>query len=223
MKKTILIAILAPGLAALSPHIALAQGTLYVSNLGFTSSGSSPVGSDSWRAAVFATGTNAGGYLLDSVQLALGDAAGNPTAFTAMLYTSYVTGGNPRSSLGALNGSLDPVAAGMYTYSPTSSLSLSPHTLYWVVLTSGTPVADGAYRWSLTSTYPPVSSGGWVGGPDFLSSSDGLNWQRVPGAYAQFAIAATDLPVPEPPTLGLLVLGGFFLVCHRRKARAVSG
>ena len=50
MKKIILPAILALALAVLSPRIAQAQGTLYVSSLGLTSSGSSPVGSDSWLA-----------------------------------------------------------------------------------------------------------------------------------------------------------------------------
>ncbi len=205
MKKIILLAILAPAAVVWSPHVTRAQGTAYVSNLGFTSSGSLPVASDSWLAGNFITGTNARGYLLNSVRLALGDASGNPSGFTAMLYASPATGGLPISWVGTLGGSLDPVAAGTYTYSPTSSLTLSPIRVYWVVLTAGTPAADGAYAWSTTAAYPPLSTGGWSGGRDFLSSIDGLNWQSVPGAYAQFAIAATD--VPEPGVGTLLVLG----------------
>jgi hypothetical protein len=220
MKKIIMLAIPAFALAVLSPQIAQAQGTLYVSSLGLTSSGSASVGSDSWLAADFATGTNAGGYLLNSVQLALADASGNPSGFTAMLYTAIVGRAVAvGSSLGTLNGSLNPVAGGIYTYSPSSNLLLPPNTVYFIVLTAGTAVANGPYEWSFTSTYPPVSSGGWHGGDAFLFSSDGLLWQGTAGSYAQFGINASA--VPEPSTLGLLALGGFFLFWHRRKAKAV--
>jgi hypothetical protein len=219
MKKIIRLAILPFTLAVLAPHTAQAQGTLYLSNLGQTSSGSSSVGNDSWLAVDFWTGTNAGGYSLNSFQLALTDASGNPSGFTAMLYTEDGVGAPlPGSSLGTLNGSLSPVTAGIYTYSPASDLALLPKTPYFIVLTAGTAVANGAYEWSFTSTYAPTLSGGWHGDDAFLSSSDGLHW-HFNSAYAQFGISATD--APEPSTLGLLALGGFFLVWHRRKRRAV--
>src|ERR1035438_9179425 len=86
MRKTIISGIIASVFGLLAPHIAQAQGTLYVSSLGLTSSGSASVGSDSWLATDIRTGTNAGGYLLNSVQLALADASGTPSGFTAMLY-----------------------------------------------------------------------------------------------------------------------------------------
>ena len=164
MKKIIMSAILAFALAVLSPQIAQAQGPLYVSSLGLTSSGSSSVGSDSWLATDLWTGPNAGGYLLNSVQLALGDASGNPSGFTAMIYNvnpHIVTSAVPGSSLDTLNGSLDPVAAGIYTYSPASSLTLSPSTMYFIVLTAGTAVANGAYAWSHAGTYSYNPRGGW--------------------------------------------------------------
>jgi hypothetical protein len=222
MRKIIMAPMLAFAVVVLSTQMAQAQGTLYFSNLGQPSAGSAPVGSDSWVAADIQTGTNAGGYLLNSVQLALADAMGNPSAFTVMLYASGPpTGYYPGGRLGTLNGSLDPVASGIYTYSPTPNLSLSPHTVYWVVLTAGTPVADGAYEWSFTSI-PIGGSGGWIGTGTVLSSSDGLSWgTRISGARAQFAMYATDLPVPEPSMLGLLALGGGFLVWRWRKAKVV--
>ena len=211
-------------LAVLSPQIAQAQGTLYVSNLGQTCTGSSPVGNDSWLAADFVTGTNAGGYLLNSVQLALTNASGTPSGFTAMIYSYnpllYGAAVLPGSSLGTLNGSLDPVAGGIYTYSPASTLTLSPGTVYFIVLTAGTGVASGAYEWSVTSTQTPTLSGGWHGDDTFLSSSGGLNWGPVANAFPQFAIYATPA-VPEPSTLGLFVLGGFLLVWRHRKAKAI--
>ena len=221
MKRVILLAILAFALAVLSPQLAQAQGTLYVSSLGLTSSGSSSVGSDSWLAADFWTGTNAGGYSLNSFQLALADASGNPSGFTAMLYTEVGDAAPlPGSSLGTLNGSLSPVTGGIYTYSPASDLALLPNTSYFIVLTAGTAVANGAYEWSFANTFAPTISGGWIGGRILLSSSVGLNWEPVPSALPQFAIYATPA-VPEPSILGLLALGGFFLVRHRRKAKAI--
>jgi len=223
MKKIILLAISAFALAVLSPHIAQAQGTLYVSSLGLTSSGSASVGSNSWLAAYLLTGTNAGGYLLNSVELALADASGTPSGFTAMIYNYNPHIGVavlPGSSLGTLNGSLNPVAGGIYTYSPASTLTLSPSTSYFIVLTAGTAVANGAYEWSFASTGAPTLSGGWIAAGPLLSSSDGLNWGSLASVVPQFAIYATP-PVPEPSTLGLFVLGGFLLVWHRRKAKAI--
>jgi hypothetical protein len=217
MKKKITLALLVCALALLSPQIVQAQGTIYVSTLGLPSTGSASVGNNSWLAADFGTGTNAGGYVLNSVQLALGDAVGNPSGFTAMIYagTNIIIAVVPGSSLATLHGSLDPVAGGIYTYSPASSLMLSPTTEYFIVLTAGTAIASGAYEWSFTRTNTPALSGGWDGVGVLHSSSDGVSWGPGLGGYAQFAISATD--VPEPSALGLLALGGFLLVCHRRK------
>ena len=203
--------------AVSGPQLIQAQGTMYVSNLGLISTGSASVGSDSWVAADFRTGTNASGYLLNSVQLALTNASGNPGGFTAMIYDQANAPGGvlPGSGIGTLNGSLDPVAAGIYSYSPGSSLTLSPSTWYFVVLTAGTAVSNGAYQWSVTSTYAPSLSGRWQAESIPWYRTGGLPWtQHIPATYAQFAIYATA--VPEPGVLSLLVLGGLVLAWHRR-------
>ena len=72
----------------LAARVASAQGTTtFLSNIGQPSSGSLAVGSDSWLAAGFVTGTDASGYLLDSIQLGLASSTGSPSDFTVMLYT----------------------------------------------------------------------------------------------------------------------------------------
>ena len=147
--------------AFFATQIIQGQGTTYISNLGYISTGSSSVGSDVWFAADFFTGTNAGGYALNSVQLATTDASGNPSGFTVMLYSSISGFATfPGSNLGTLNGSLNPVTAGTYSYTPASNLTLLPSTSYFIMLTAGTTVANGAYEWS-DSAYPPSSSVGW--------------------------------------------------------------
>jgi hypothetical protein len=221
MKKIVLLAIPVFALAVLPPQILQAQGTTYLSNLDQSSSGTLAVGSDSWLAAMFQTGTNIGGYVLNSIQLAMNDASGNPTGFTAMIYApSYPPGGVlPGSSLGTLTGSLNPVTSGIYTYTPAANLTLSPRIPYFIVLTAGTAIANGAYDWSLAGANSHNSSGGWLA-PGFVwTSSNGSSWPPLPPGYPQFAINATG--VPEPGLLSLLALGGIFLVWHRRKAKVV--
>jgi hypothetical protein len=207
-----------------APRIVQAQGTTYLSNLGQPSDGSNAVGSDSWLAALFFTGTNSSGYMLDSLQLAITDASGNPSGFTVMLYSAFIGGGGtfPGSSLGTLDGSLNPTTAGIYTFTPASNLTLSPHTTYFIMLTAGTAVVNGAYEWSVMNTpsYNPVDK--WLGAIT-STSMNGSSWRPLPTYpqldYSQYAINAT--PIPEPNVLGLLGLGGLTFLWHRRKAKAV--
>ena len=205
MKKIIIIGIIGFGLFV--PRVTQAQGTLYLSNLGQTPAGSNSVGSDSWIASEIMTGANAGGYLLNSVQLAMINGSGNPSGFTAMIYSETgATGFFPGTNLCTLNGSTDPSTTGIYAYTPASNLMLSPSTIYFLVLTAGTTVANGSYEWSLTSpiSYNPIDA--WKAG-GVWKSSDGLAWLSNSGA-PQFSIAATA--IPEPSSSLLLLLGSGF-------------
>src|SRR5258708_4446410 len=133
MKTNIINGVAVFSLWLLSPQVIRAQGTLtYLSNLGQASTGGSPVGSNSWLATAFITGTNTAGYVLDSVQLAMLDALLNPTGFTAMLYAPPA-GAAPRPgfSLATLSGSLNPATAGTYTYTAPSNLTLRPNFQYF--------------------------------------------------------------------------------------------
>ena len=217
--------ILVLAVALLAPQITQAQGTIYLSNLGEPSTGSRAVGSDSWLAVPFVTGINDGGYILNSIQLGVADASGNPGGFTVMLYTpNHLYFAYPGNSLGTLSGSTDPATGGIYTYSPAGNLTLSEFTEYLIVLTAGTAVANGAYQWSFTSTSSYNQAGRWsigtfAGPGPFLSSINGSSWSPIPTTYLQFAIDATA--VPEPGGLCLFVLGGLLLGFGRWKAKAV--
>jgi hypothetical protein len=208
----------------LAPQIVQAQGTMtYLSNLDQTFTGSLAVGSDSWLAAEFETGTNSSGYSLDSIQLEMTDATGNPSGFSVMLYRSAAgvpSPATPGISLGTLVGSLNPVAGGIFTYSPASNLTLSPQRYYFIVLTAGTAVADGAYQWSDVGANSYNPSGGWAYNGSLASSIGSiLSWNLISGDHVQFSINAT--PIPEPGVLGLLGLSTLCFLWHRRKAKAV--
>jgi hypothetical protein len=197
-----------------------AQGTMtYLSNLDQPPDGTNAVGSDSWLAEMFRTGTNSSGYMLDSIQLELANASGTPSNFTVMLYSALIGGPgiNPGTNLDTLNGSLNPVFGGTFTYTPTSNLALSPNTLYYVVLTAGTPVANGAYQWNSMNTASYNPNDNWGGGLTFISA-DGSSWARLGSNpyydYSQFAINATA--IPEPGVLGLFALSGLAFLWHRR-------
>jgi hypothetical protein len=225
MKNGITVSAIILVVGLFDPQITTAQGTTtFLSNLGQTPDGTNPVGSDSWLAAGVLTGNNAGGYVLNSVQFTLTDASGNPGGFTAMLCSANIgIGINPGNNLGTLTGSADPRTGGTYTYAAVSSISLSPHTYYFIVLTAGTTVANGAYEWNFmnTSAYQPQD--GW-GATVTLSSGNGSTWTILGSDpnyfYSQFALMATATPTPEPCVLGLFVLGGLLVAFQRRKARS---
>lgn len=203
----------------LTQGVLQAQGTVtYLSNLGQTPTGNDPVGSDSWLATDIFAGNNIGGYVLNSVQLGMTDASGNPSGFTLMIYSAtFGVGISPGSSLATLNGSANPSTTGIYTYTSDSRLTLSPGTDYFIVLTAGTTVANGSYEWNLTIPNVLIGNGSWKAGGIF-HSADGSNWNYNSGAL-QFSITAT--PVPEPSTEVLLGLGGILLLgLERWKARA---
>jgi hypothetical protein len=210
---------LATGLSG--PQTAEAQGTTYISNLEQSATGSTPIGSDSWFAVGFHTGNNNGGYLLDSIQLSMTDASGAPSSFTVMLYTVGAGSSFPGNSLSSLSGSPAPAVAGIYTYTAPPNLTLMPTVGYFIVLTTGTPVATGACEWSLSGvdSFNPIDRWGIRSTTPFVESSVGRNWTPVSGTYPQFAINAT--PVPEPGVLGLFVLGSLSLIWPRRKAKGL--
>jgi hypothetical protein len=212
--KTLISNMILLTVSLLTPQIAPAQGTVYISNVGQPSTGSEAAGSDSWLAAEFRTGNNASGYIINSIQLGMLDAAGNPSDLTVMIYTDHVASGEPGFSLGTLDGSSNPTTAGNYTYTDDSNIILSHNTQYFIVLTSGTTVADGAYNWSFEGANSYNLNGGWSLGtaPIFLTSNDGSSWNRVNSVFAQFSITATLVPEPSPSLLFLLESGIFIYV-----------
>ena len=124
----------------LAPQIVRAQGTMtYLSNLDQASAGSLAVGSNSWVAFGFQAGSDASGYVLNSVQLAMTDASGNPSGFTVLLYLATRVPGagsvwTPASKIGTINNSLSPTTGGIYTFTAVSNLTLTPNSSYFIVL-----------------------------------------------------------------------------------------
>jgi len=198
MKKVSFVAAVL-GVELLAAQIAPAQGTIYLSNLGETPVGSGAIGTDSWLAQYFTTGTNSTGYILNSVQLLMNAASGNPTGFGAAIYSSPGNGA-PGINLGSLTGS-DPAAGGLFTFA-SPGLTLLPSTFYFVVVTASSSTAQGAYSWSAADSMGRsfVAPGDpWTIPDAFYSSANGSTWTfNARQNVFQLAIDANANPVPEP-------------------------
>ena len=237
MKMRILTII--PAIGLLSSPIAQAQSTVYSSNLGYTPTGSFAVASNSLIAQEFVwEGYTVNGEvltpncILNSVQLRMDAASGNPSGFTVSIYTVGSSG--PGTSLGTLTGDPNPYNPGVYTYT-TPGITLYPATSYFVVVGSATPSAQGAYHWDSTASYGQIDSQGlkinnvinYLMIDDvYRDSADGLNWNfHVRGDIAQMAIYGTPVPEPSLLAFGLtaLVVGGLVrrtkVVCRRTSSQ----
>jgi hypothetical protein len=178
-----------------------AQETTYLSNLG-ASIGSVPIGSDSWLGMEFETGRSTNGYTLNSIQLEMADASGNPNGFTVIIEPLLgpegpFTGG----SLGSFGGSTNPATSGIYTYTPIDNITLSPTNVYFIILTAGTSIADGAYNWSIGTSHPASDDVYWGAASAIAKFNNGYGPPTLYSNDGQYAINATA--VPEPNALGL--------------------
>ena len=221
MKKNILNGITVCVVALLIPMSIQAQGTVYLSNLAQPSASSVVVGSNLWTASAFKTGASVGGYALNSIQLEMMNASGNPDAFTLLLYSALKFQRNLSQEVTLTLGWFDsPMAGGIYTYVSNTNFILAPSTVYFIVLTAGTATNNGAYNWSVANTYSYNPTGGWlapsgVTGADIYQSANGISWNLTPSIYGQYAINATA--IPEPAVLSLLGFGGLAFLWQRRR------
>ena len=196
----------------LTIHNAGAQGTISVSNLGQTPTGNAVVANDSWIAQAFVTGTNASGYILNSVQLLMDTASGNPNGFAVSIYSSQPAVA-PGNNLVNLSGS-DPSAGGVFTYT-TSGFTLLPYTAYFVVVNAATSVAQGSYDWSAANGVTHGSDGRWIIEDFYYSSPNGSSWTETSGQDV-FQLGIYVTPTPEPSSSLLLFLGGGVFIYVRR-------
>lgn len=193
----------------IAPSLALGQGVVtFIDNTGQPIAGNNGVGLSgvSQRLDIeFQTGTNALGYILNSVSFLM-SGVGN-TGGAAQIGVL-----NPDDTTGVfipfvVNSISNPTNTGLYTYT-VPSVTLSPDTDYWLMLNNK---GTGVYQWSYTSSTAGSALDGWT----ILSTlgPPGENGTGVP----MFAISATA--VPEPTSSGLVVAGALSFFCLARFRR----
>jgi len=189
-----------------------AQGTLYLSNLGQGAFGVG-TGNGGWLAQGIETGTDSGGYVLNSVDLGMTTATGTPGGIEVAIYSAL--NGVPYQNLGTLNGSVNPSSAGVYEYD-SSGIMLAPSTEYFVVAMDATTVSGGYYNWLANAEGASVTSlNDWSIQGNYGSGNSGSTWAGIRAYGLQTAIYAT--PVPEPSLWILGAIGTGILVCVRMR------
>ena len=207
-KTTACFALVVAGALLRFPPASLGQSTIVFSNLGQTPTGSLAVGNNAWCAEEFFTGTNSGGYLLDSIQLQLGTPIGTPSGFSLSIYDGNGVGGfTPGNLLQSLSGA-EPSASGVFTFQ-SSGFLLNPNSSYFIVATAATPLTSGSFQWDTTSWIDQAHVFDFAAGGLLFQSSDGHAWTYSRPNNFVFAVYATT--IPEPSSLVLFGLAGSFL------------
>jgi hypothetical protein len=200
--------------ALLAPQSTHAQGIItYLDNTGQSVAGSLAIGLNYGSVGVeFQTGTNAGGYLLNDLQLLFADATGTPIFSGLNVVILSDPSGAPGMNVAVLASSQDPVTAGFFTYSPQTSATLDSNTLYWLVISTTSEWLGSAHNLSYTSAATTSSPDGWA--------FTGNTAFGQPG-YPIFSIDATAVPEPSTLALGTLTLGLIAVMRVIRKNRSV--
>ena len=165
-----------------------------VTNLGQTTDGSEV--SEPWDLAMqFATGANPDGYTLTGVELNLNSTSGTAPP-TLTLHSGSATGTKVADFDGPASLSTN---ATVETFTPTTTVTLSASTDYWVVIEGG---ANGM-GWLLTESEAEdaVSAGGWTIADAFqarLDDSTGSFATIIGGGKP--ACSASTAGSPRPPT-----------------------
>lgn len=189
---------------------------------------------DSWIGFSFTTGSQVGGYSLNSITTQLSTLTGgaNPFGLLTLGSGGLPTGGVLASFTTATvignNPTFTPTV-----FTPTASFTLLPNTQYVFTVAPGDG-NTGSWDWGGHGT-APVANAGWSmttgasfvdpdrdgGGPD---TGSGPN--QVPGSNVAYLMASVDAtPVPEPATNALiagLVAIGATVIVRRRKAAAAN-
>ena len=146
----------------------------------------------------FTTGENDAGYTLGEIEITLqGAGAGTPPTVT--LHSGTATGPKVADFTGP--SSLVTGSASNYTYVPTTTVTLSKSTIYFVVVQGG----DGLWAYT-TSNYEEFAAPGWIiGNVSITRPEDSTNIFATPVAGPGLLRVKGTVNQPPPGLPGLLV------------------
>lgn len=167
--------------------------------------------------------TSAGSWTLDSVLLDAESFFGSGS-FAVSIYSDVSS--QPGSLIATLSGSA-PTTRQLYTYTPTSTLTLNGLTRYWITTL---PVGSGEFLYSVYGT-TGTPTGSWQvpAGSALMTLDSGSSWfndSETAGFNFAFQINATSAsaPIPEPGTwaAAALLAGAAAFLRWRKRREAVD-
>lgn len=200
------------------PELSPAQGVVYLNNTGNTVAGYWAMGRDaSAVGAEFQTGSNEGGYAVNTLQLLFGTPTGNPQLTTFTIELCADNSGAPGSVIYYFDPGQNPLAAGLNTFTATPNTlfpnndGLSANSDYWLlILVTGGQLGPDAYNLSFTTDTAIVSPDGWMNVGNIASSQGGL---------PMFTLDATAVPEPSSFTLLAMTFMGLLPLAYQRLRR----
>ncbi len=200
---------LAASAAAVLLHAGTAEAAIAVSNLAnplngaFSVQFNDPDGFS--RAQQFTTGSIAS--ILNSVTLSM-NATGVVDAgtFHVDLYSSSASS-LPDQPLLSLDGTTNPSATSLYTYTAPTSFQLAASTTYWIVASIDPAAPTKFYNWEFTIFSAVDGQPGWSMGASSIGHSflgGATSWS---GVNVPLKMEITATPVPEPAAWGTAILG----------------
>lgn len=205
-------------------------GAIQLSNLGFTLLPHTSVGADpanggalTYVGQSFVTGATASDeWELNSIAINFYHTNPNTTPpFVLSVYdnSDVFNQATPGALFTTLSGNDNPQSAGTYTYTASGSVLLNANTEYWIIASAVNSTAiQSGYLWSGApgnGTEFSTQASGWstVTQASFARSATGLahSWSVFSASdasgNASFAIDASPVAVPEPPTTAAALCG----------------
>lgn len=210
LPKVVVLCVIA--VSAFQPRITKAQIT-YLDNTSQPITSTAGFNLTPHPAAQFLTGTNADGYIMNSVQFLFADASGSPD-FPSYLRCGLFASDHdlPSFQLDAFVATDNPTTAGLYTFVRQNPsfypVILDANSDYWLMFFSLGGSSAGEYRYSLTDSVNSVANDGW--------SMTGNAWNGQVG-LPMFTINATA--IPEPLSVSLCFSMVLVIACHKRFRR----
>ena len=129
---------------------------------------------------------------------------------------TVVPGGTGGLTLGTV-APLSPTPVGqLLTVTPTSTVTLTPSTNYWIHLT----VPSGGGIYSVNNSNNPILAPGWSLGNSWYYEPDfGGSWTEITSG-PQARVNLNVQSVPEPTTIVLGAVSGLLLCTRRRRFTA---
>jgi hypothetical protein len=168
-------------------------------------------GDQAYTGNSFTTGSNAGGYTINSITLLFGNSYNTTGTFTLYLCPE-IEEAVPDKASGLNIGEISSAINSQKTFTISGGFDATPDTTYWIV---GTSDVEG-FSWVASSNLTVVGEAGWSFGTTAYINSDDYSIGGTPGTPTTQMFSINAEAIPEPATMGLISLIGIATLATKR-------